>query len=224
MFVGHFGAGLLFKRADREVNLGIYFLASMLPDIILWILVLLGLESIGVPANYTVKQYHVFTFPYSHGLTADIFWSLLFGTFVWKKLAWDHLDAYKAGLAVGAAVFSHFILDFLVHIPEMPLLGNASPKIGLGLWNYMYLALAIELGITVVGLIVYMRGTKRKLIKRIAILLAFIMLAWLTIVEHTMTPKPATPEALAVTGLFFTFIVSLIGFWVDGSFSLTAEN
>jgi len=224
MFVGHFGAGLLFKRAEREVNLGIYFLAAMLPDIILWVLVLMGLESIGVPTNYAVKQYHIFTFPYSHGLTADIIWSVLFGTFVWKKLAWDHLHAYRDGIAVGAAVFSHFVLDFLVHIPEMPLLGNASPKIGLGLWNYMHIALAIELGITIAGLAVYLWGTRRKVFKRIVILFFILLLALFTVVEHTMTPKPTTPEALAVGGLVFTFIVSMVGFWVDGGISLTAET
>lgn len=45
-----------------------------------------------------------------------------------------------ATVVVAAAVFSHFLLDFLVHIPELPLLGEASPKVGLGLWNQMPVA------------------------------------------------------------------------------------
>lgn len=224
MLVGHFGAGLLFKRAERDVNLGIYFLAVMLPDLILWILVLAGVESIGVPTNFALKHYYVFTFPYSHGLAASFLWSVLAGVFVWKKLAWDHLHAYRAGLAVGAAVFSHFILDFLVHIPEIPLLGQFSPKIGLGLWNYMDIALAVELTIALVGLVIYWKGTKRILVKRIVISLVIVLLAMLTVAEHTMSAKPMTPESLAVNGLVITIVVSLIGFWVDGGFSLTASD
>lgn len=223
MLVGHFGAGLLFKRAEREVNLGVYFLAAMLPDIILWILVLSGVESIGIPAHFAAKHYYIFTFPYSHGLAADVLWSLLAGFIVWKTLEWNHLHAYRAGLAVGAAVFSHFILDFLVHIPEMPLLGEGSPKIGLGLWNYMYLALALELIIALVALFIYVRGTKRILLKRIIISVIIILLALLTVAEHTMSSKPMTPEALAISGLVITIVVSVIGFWVDGGFSLTAN-
>ena len=223
MLVGHFGAGLFFKRSEREVNLGVYFLAAMLPDIILWILVLVGIESIGIPSHFAAKQYYIFNFPYSHGLTADIFWSVLAGVFVWKKLEWDHLRAYRAGLSVAAAVFSHFILDFLVHIPEMPLLGESSPKIGLGLWNHMDIALGIELLIALAGLVFYMRGTRRILIKRILISFIIILLALLTVAEHTMSPHPMTPESLAVSGLVITIIVSVIGFWVDGGFSLTAS-
>ncbi len=223
MLVGHFGAGLLFKRAEREVNLGVYFLAAMLPDIILWILVLVGIESIGIPSHFAAKQYYIFNFPYSHGFTADILWSVLAGLFVWKKLEWDHLHAYRAGVAVAAAVFSHFILDFLVHIPEMPLLGEASPKIGLGLWNHMDIALGIELLITLAGLVIYVRGTRRILIKRILISFIIILLALLTVAEHTMSPKPMAPEALAIRGIVITIVISAIGFWVDGSFSLTAN-
>lgn len=223
MLVGHFGAGLLFKRTEREVNLGVYFLAAMLPDIILWILVLVGVESIGIPSHFAAKQYYIFNFPYSHGLAADVLWSVLAGSFIWKKLQWDHLHAHRAGLAVAAAVFSHFILDFLVHIPEMPLLGEASPKIGLGLWNHMNIALGIELLITLSALVIYLKGTQRALIKRILISVIIILLAILTVAEHTMSPQPMTPEALAVSGLLITIVVSIIGFWVDGGFTLAAK-
>lgn len=44
------------------------------------------------------------------------------------------LGIEKVRLVIGLAVFSHWVLDFIVHRPDLPLYGN-SAKVGLGLWN-----------------------------------------------------------------------------------------
>ncbi len=41
----------------------------------------------------------------------------------------------KTWLIVGLVVLSHFLLDGLVHVAGLPLVGENSPKVGLGLWN-----------------------------------------------------------------------------------------
>lgn len=44
---------------------------------------------------------------------------------------------FRSAALVGAAVFSHWLLDALVHVPELPLLGADSTKVDLGLWQSM---------------------------------------------------------------------------------------
>lgn len=40
-------------------------------------------------------------------------------------------------------MFSHWLLDLLVHRPDLPLYDDTM-KMGLGLWNYPAIALALE--------------------------------------------------------------------------------
>ncbi len=145
MFVGHLGAGLLLKRADRRMNLGVLFFAVMFLDFLLWVLVVAGIERVIAPPDFAAKHYFTFVFPYSHGLAASIVWSCCGGVVVWTALGVRFKSRARAAVIVAAAVFSHFIVDALVHVPELPLLGEASPKLGLSLWENMPLALGVEL-------------------------------------------------------------------------------
>jgi len=52
MGVGHFAAGLIFKRVDPRLNLGVLFFAAILSDFLLGIFFRLGLEHATIPANY----------------------------------------------------------------------------------------------------------------------------------------------------------------------------
>ena len=47
---------------------------------------------------------------------------------------------------VGGVVFSHWLLDWLVHRPDL-LLWPGGPKIGLALWNYPVPEQALEIGL-----------------------------------------------------------------------------
>ncbi len=49
MFVGHLGAGLAVKAAEPRWNLGVLFAAALFADLLLWVLVLFGVESVGAP-------------------------------------------------------------------------------------------------------------------------------------------------------------------------------
>lgn len=49
MLVGHVGAALALRRAERRVNLGVLILAALLLDVLLWLFVLAGLEQVIVP-------------------------------------------------------------------------------------------------------------------------------------------------------------------------------
>ena len=64
MFIGHLGVGLALKKAEPRANLGWLFAAAMLPDLVLWSLVLAGVEQSRVPSDYAERRYLGFEFPY----------------------------------------------------------------------------------------------------------------------------------------------------------------
>ena len=63
-------------------------------------------------------------------------------------------DGWSAAAFVGIAVFSHWVLDWLVHRPDLPLYDN-SFKVGLGLWNYPALAFVLEIAVLFSGMYLY---------------------------------------------------------------------
>ena len=52
MFAGHIGAALAIGRAERRINIGVLVFAALLIDFALWLFVLLGWESVVIPADY----------------------------------------------------------------------------------------------------------------------------------------------------------------------------
>jgi membrane-bound metal-dependent hydrolase YbcI (DUF457 family) len=168
MFAGHFGlaagicaldAGVLTKRSAgaeaqtramatksdrREVPLWALMLSTQLLDVGFVILVIAGVESYGGPAGYGDGWIHAY---YTHSLAGALLIALaagLLGVRWWGR---------RGGLIVGGTVFSHWLLDLLVHRPDLPILpGNLGnlPLLGFGLWDDPAVSIAIE-GLLVVG-------------------------------------------------------------------------
>lgn len=61
-------------------------------------------------------------------------------------------EGQRIWLVVFPVALSHFLLDGLVHVAGLPLAGEHSPKLGLGLWNYMPLELSLETLMAITGL------------------------------------------------------------------------
>jgi hypothetical protein len=148
VFAGHVGAALIVKRAAPSVGLGKLVAGALLLDALLGIFVLAGLESVKVPEDFATLHFLRFDFPISHGLLAAVSWSLIALAIVRKK--WG----VEAGNAVGLAVFSHWPLDAIEHEPELPL-ALGQPMVGLSLWHFLPLALALEAVIVAAGLVAY---------------------------------------------------------------------
>jgi hypothetical protein len=113
MFAGHLGAALILKDPKSRVGLGTLFFCVMFMDVILWLLVLAGVEYVHIRASLQSMADITFDFPYSHGLLAALVWSALAGLVV--SLRWRN---NSAAFVVAAAVFSHFFLDWLVSHPR----------------------------------------------------------------------------------------------------------
>ena len=154
MGIGHVAVGLALKQADRRLNAGWLIFAALLPDFLLGWFALAGWESYTAPANYASAHYLLFTFPWSHGLAADIAWAAI------AALLARRFGGRRAGaLAVAAAVLSHFVLDGVVHVQGLPVAGGAA--FGLGLWRRLPLALSVEAALAAMGLWMYRSAVRQ---------------------------------------------------------------
>ena len=213
MFAGHIGAALAIGRAERSVNVGAFIVAALLLDFLLWLFVLLGWESVAIPADFAKTHQAEFVFPYSHGLVASVVWSALAGMvgFVFYSRLQTR---WRAAALVAIAVFSHWVLDALVHRPELPLAGSASHTVGFGLWNNMPLALTVETAIVVVGLFLFVSRTKLARSKSIALVVLGLIVMAFTALGMTMAPAPPSAMAMAASSLGTLALVCGLAYWL----------
>ena len=204
MFVGHYGPSFAVKALRPATPLWLLFIAVQLVDVAWAILVLLGVEKVrivpGITASNPLDLYYM---PYTHSLVAAILWSLAFAVLI--KLS-PGMATRSAAVWIGAAVFSHWVLDFLVHRPDLPLYDDAM-KGGLGLWNYPAVALSLEAVLLFGGMILYLTTTSPiNTIGRVGPpAFGIVMLAIQSYVFFG--PPPVSPAAAALTAL-----VSYAGF------------
>jgi hypothetical protein len=207
VFVGHYGVSYAAKRVDDSVPLWILFLAVQLLDVIWAPLVLLGVERVRIVPGFTATNpLDLYYMPYTHSLVAALLWSA--GAAVGYRLLVRSATSGASGI-VGLAVFSHWVLDLIVHRPDLPLYDNAA-KVGLGLWNRPGLAFALEALLSLGGLMLLLA---RRPARRVgAVLFGLIMLAVQAYVFFG--PPPASPAAIASTALGAYAAFALVIWWL----------
>lgn len=214
MFAGHIGAAMALGRADRRINLGVFAFAAMLLDFVLWLLVLLGWESVVIPADFARTHQPQFVFPYSHGLLASLAWSALAAltTLLWYPGLTQ--AKMRAAAVVGVAVFSHWLLDALVHAPELPVAGSGSMRVGLGLWQMMPLALIVEAAIALAGLWLFVAGAGISRAKKVGLSLLSVLIVASTVAGMTVAPPPPSATAMAATSIVTILVVCALAAWL----------
>ena len=214
MFAGHVGAAMAIGQSERRVNLGVLVFAAVFLDFVLWLLVLLGWETVTIPADFDATHQPEFVFPYSHGLIASIGWSVLAGiaTYLWYPRL-NHAKL-RAAAFVAAAVFSHWLLDALVHAPGLPVAGAASAKAGAGLWQTMPVALAVEAVIALAGLYLFLSGAHLSLARKVWLSMLSLLILISTVAGMTVAPPPPSVVAMAATSLVTIVVVCVLFFWI----------
>src|SRR4051812_48700065 len=150
VFIGHFGLALGAKKSAPAVSLGTLFLACQFADLLWPTLVLFGIERVEVQPGATLMTPLDFVaYPYSHSLLALTVWGVLFGA-IYMAVRQSTL---VAAVTLGLLVLCHWVLDVVVHRPDMPFTITGSRRAGLGLWNSMAATFAVELTIFTVGLL-----------------------------------------------------------------------
>jgi hypothetical protein len=155
MFVGHYGPAFAVKAAKPSIPLSLLFVAVQLVDVAWAILVLCGIEKVRiVPGITATNPLDLYYMPYTHSLLGSLAWAGI--AVVAYRLLWR--GGGKEAALVGAAVFSHWILDLLVHRPDLAIYDD-TVKVGLGLWNDPVLAFVLEAAILFGGIWLYMLRT-----------------------------------------------------------------
>lgn len=212
MLVGHFAAGLFAKRADPRSSLGTFVLASMAADLLWCIFLLAGIERVAVQAGTTTQNsLRAIEIGYSHGLLPDLMWAALFaGIWFWRRRS-----ARSAGILF-LAVLSHWLLDFVSHSQDMPLLPGVQRFFGLGLWDSLPATLILEGGFWVLAVVLYVRiAPPRNGWGRYALWigLAILTAAWWNNIAGP--PPPSDTHALAARSLVFFAVVIAWAYWVN---------
>ncbi len=146
MFVGHYAAALAARTAEPRAPLWTYVLGCQALDVVWSGLIITGVEKAGVDPNLPGSPLILSYMPYTHSLPGALFWSVAFGVGLMALLKLPR----RAGLFIGLTVFSHWILDLLVHRPDLPLLWDG-PKVGLALWNRPVMSETIEMGLLAIA-------------------------------------------------------------------------
>jgi membrane-bound metal-dependent hydrolase YbcI (DUF457 family) len=216
MFIGHFGAGLALKRADKTLSLGLLFIAVQLSDLIYGVALLTGVEKVSIVAgaNPLTSAEYVF-FPYSHSLVATLLLAGLVALIFFVASFKSSLHKRKTALVMATAVLSHFILDVVVHNPEMDLLGNGVYKIGLGLWNYPIATYTVEAIMLVAGLWIYLKSTEGTSFGGKFGLPILSMVLLILNAVNTFGLSPTSTDNFAVTMLVVYLGTIFAAFWLD---------
>jgi membrane-bound metal-dependent hydrolase YbcI (DUF457 family) len=130
--IGHLAAGFAAKPITPKVPLWVLLAASETNDILYFLTSSTGIESRAIftmDFEHGVRYVAPVISPWSHGLFMSIVWSLLAAAIAFLVSR----NRRVAGV-LGAAVFSHWILDFLMH-SNLPVFFDGSHLVGLGLEN-----------------------------------------------------------------------------------------
>jgi len=161
MMAGHFGLAATVKAAAPRTPLWALMVATQLLDIVFVVLLLAGgVESLTDVTSGTYGESLIHAY-WTHSLVGALLLAIGYGLLgAWR---WGR----TSGSILGAVVFSHWLLDLLVHRPDLPILpGNAGglPLLGLGLWRTPWASAVAELALVLVGAAAYLwsvRGRAR---------------------------------------------------------------
>ena len=161
--IGHLAIGLAAKPAAPRVPLAVLLLATEVLDLLSFAFLAIGLEDVG--ASHTSLDQGVTvlspaSIPWSHGLLMSVVWSVAAAA-----VAFLIFRQGRASSIIGLLVFSHWVLDFIVHPGDLPLLFAGSPTVGLCLWCSgpgLIISGIVEVALVAGGLGIYIAGKKRK--------------------------------------------------------------
>lgn len=146
MFAGHYAAALAAKAAEPKAPMWTLVAGAQLVDIGWSALVLVGVERGSIDPMLPGSPLVLDHMPWTHSLPAALVWSLA-AALLSKLLL--RLST-RAAIVIGAVVFSHWLLDLIVHRPDLALYPEG-PKVGLGLWNMPVIEQAVEIGLLAVA-------------------------------------------------------------------------
>ena len=174
--------------------------------------VLLVIEKVrfvpGITATNALDLYYM---PYTHSLIGALFWSAV--AFAIYKIGWRNIASNSAALLVGFAVFSHWLLDPIVHRPDLAIYDDTL-KVGFGLWNQRGIEFVLEIGILVFGPLLYLKRNST-IARKIGIIIFVTTLVLIQTSNTFLRRLPSSDRAFGITALVFYTVFAVIAFLLE---------
>jgi membrane-bound metal-dependent hydrolase YbcI (DUF457 family) len=210
MFIGHFGLAFASRRVAPRVSVGTTIFAAMFLDAVWPVLVISGVERVEIAPGITrVTPLDFVHYPWSHSLAMSIVWGAAFAATYWllrRRL--------REAVLLGALVVSHWILDWIVHRPDLPLYPGDTQRYGLGVWNNVPATMAVEFGLFALGIYLYVSCTRARDRTGTIAFWALVALLVAGYLGAAFGPPPPSVQAVAWSGLIGYLFVAW-GWWID---------
>lgn len=212
MFVGHYAVAFAIKAAEPKTPLWTTVVGCQLMDIAWSVFIVAGVEHANSDPSLPGSPFVLSDMPYTHSLPGALAWSLAWGAFALVALrqrAW-------AATLIGFSVFSHWLLDLVVHRPDLPL-WFGGPKVGFGLWNLPTVEETLEMGLLGLGAMAW--AARRKMLgQTLWPALAFMtLLIALQIAAILAPPAPNQTTVMGLSALAVYLIVVAASLPLDGA-------
>jgi len=207
MFIGHFAPAFAAAAVSpRSPKLGTLFIAAQLVDWAFFCFAIIDIEAMRIdPTATAMVPYDLYHMPYTHSLLGTGVWAVIFGLLVFAIMR-----EAVAGILAGLVVLSHWVLDFLTHRPDLTLAGGDS-LYGLGLWNLPFVAIPLELAITLGAFYWFVKRTRGPVGPPL------VLLALLLVMQAVNWFGPHPEEAglgLYIQALVAFAVLTLLARWV----------
>jgi hypothetical protein len=214
MFVGHYGVSFAARSTNISLPLWVWFVAVQWLDVGFMTFVLTGVEKVRITEGFTESNdLDLYYMPFTHGLVGALVMSLIFAAIV--------AAVFPAGRRplgfglVALASFSHWLLDLVMHTPDLPLYDDDSTKVGLGLWDNLAASFALELIVLGLGVWVYARTLPLVDGRGKLLLWGFVAVLAAFQVYGNFGPTPTSPEMFAVSALAGYVLLAAMAAWVE---------
>ncbi len=216
MFLGHYGVAFALKRAEPKVSLGVLFLAVQMVDLLWGVFLLTGWEHVRLdPGAGPLLALQFTDYPITHSLVGGVAWALVAMALYYSWPTRDTSRHWEASGIVGLAVFSHYWLDVIVHVPDLTIAGEGTPALGLGLWRNLPATLAVELLLLGAGIAVYVLKRSRKHPIRAGRLTGLAIVLVALYLASLFGPPPPSVKAIAVMDIAGLLLLAVFAGWVD---------
>lgn len=209
MFLGHFAVALGAKKAAPRTSLGTLLLGAQLADFLWPVFLLLGWERVQiVPGITRITPLDFISYPYSHSLLAEMLWAALLG-----GLYYAVRRETRGAIVLALCVPSHWLLDFISHRPDMPLLPGGG-RYGLGLWNHPVATVIVEFALLAAGVAIYRGAVRLQDRAHRYALWSLLTLLCLLYIGSIFGPPPPDMRTLAFSALVMWLTVPWAA-WAD---------
>ncbi|MEO6015382.1 MAG: hypothetical protein ABIQ30_17575 [Devosia sp.] len=156
MFIGHLAGAEILHAVFPQTPVWVSLVGVGFPDLLWGVTVLAGIERAQMGTGPLQRDITFTHYPYSHSLILTNLIALI------PALALVPFYGWQAAIVFLLASISHWLLDVIVHIKDLPVLGfgKNDTKVGLGLWRHGPLAFAVEYAVVVAATLLFVPADK----------------------------------------------------------------